>query len=118
MTTPTFTIDDNGARVDWHVRAGCLWQSDFVSEIDGVPEDITAATIAARVTASSSSSTALKTFTVTKTSATAGKWRISVADTAADLAPATYWWAMEIDTGSGDEPLMSGEFVVSAWAVS
>ena len=118
MTTPTFTIVDDGARVDWRVRAKCLWRSDFQSVIDGVPEDISAATITAKVTASSSSTTALKTFTVTKTAATAGKWYVSLADTSADLAAGTYWWAMEIDTGNGDEPLMAGDFVVSSWVLT
>ena len=118
MTTPTLTIDDNGARVDWHVRANCLWRSDFVAEVDGIPEDLTNTTIAARITASAVSTTALKTFTVTKTAATAGKWRIEVADTSADLAAGTYWWALEFDTGAGDEPICSGEFVVSAWVVA
>ena len=118
MTTPTFTIDDDGARVDWHVRASCIWRSDFQSLVDGIPENVTDYTFAARITASSSSSTALKTFTVTKSAATNGQWYISIADSDATLTPGTYWWAMEVDTGAGDEPIMSGEFVVSAWAVT
>ena len=109
------TIDDTGGRVDWTVAQNCVWRSDFVSSVDGVVEDITNATIVAKVTASSTSSTTLKTFTVTKTAATAGAWKIVVADSAADLAPGTYWWAMDIDTGDGDEPIMSGDFVVEAW---
>jgi hypothetical protein len=118
VSVPTLTIDDSGASVDWHVRAGCLWRSDFQSVIDGEPENITDATISARVTASASSTTALKTFTVTKSAPTAGRWYITVADSAADLAAGTYWWAMEIDTGAGDEPLMSGKFIVSPWVVA
>lgn len=109
------TIDDTGGRVDWTVAQNCVWRSDFVSSVDGVVEDITSATIVAKVTASSTSAAALKTFTVTKTDATAGAWKIVVADSDADLAPGTYWWAMDIDTGDGDEPVMSGEFVVEAW---
>jgi hypothetical protein len=111
-------VDDLGAAVEWRVRQGCVWRLDFESVIDGVPEDITGATIAARVTASSTSSTALKTFTVTKTVATAGKWSIAVAEAAADLAPGAYWWACEIDNGLGDEPVCSGVFTVEAWVVS
>jgi len=109
------SIDDTGGRLDWTVSQNCLWRSDFVARVDGVPEDITSATIVAKVTASSTSSAALKTFTVTKTEATAGRWKIVVADSAADLSPGTYWWAMDIDTGDGDEPVCSGEFVVEAW---
>lgn len=109
------TIDDTGGRLDWTVAQNCVWRSDFVARVDGAPEDITSATIVAKVTASSSSAAALKTFTVTKTDATAGAWKIVVADSAADLAPGTYWWAMDIDTGDGDEPVLSGEFIVEAW---
>lgn len=110
-------IDDLGASVDWRVRQSCLWRLDFESEVDGVPEDVTAATIAARVTASASSTTALKTFTVTKSAPTAGKWYISIAEAAADLAPGDYWWACEINNGLGDEPVCSGVFTVEAWVV-
>ena len=109
------TIDDTGGRLDWTVAQNCVWRSDFVSRVDGAPEDITSATIVAKVTASSSSAAALKTFTVTKTDATAGAWKIVIADSAADLAAGTYWWAMDIDTGDGDEPVLSGEFIVEAW---
>ena len=118
MTTPTFTIDDDGARVDWHVRAACVWRSDFQSIVDGVPENITGYTFTARITSGPTSSTALKTFTSTISAATDGRWYISIADSSADLSSGTYWWAMEVDPGTGDEPLMSGLFIVSAWAVA
>lgn len=117
MSVPTLNIDDLGAYVSWHVRANCIWRADFESSADGELEDLTTATITARVTANSSSTTALKTFTVTK-STRLGQWNITVADTDATLAAGTYWWAMEIDTGAGDEPLMSGEFVVEPWVVA
>ena len=111
------TIDDTGGSVEWRVSQGCVWRMDCTAHNDGAPEDITNATIVAKVTASSTSSVALKTFTVTKTDATAGRWKIVVADSAADLSPGTYWWAMDIDTGDGDEPVMSGEFIVESWVV-
>ena len=112
------TIDHLGADLPWRVRRLCVWQLEFVAEIDDVPVNLTSITIAARITSSRTSSTALKTFTVTKTNAAAGIFTISLAEASADLTVGTYWWALEWDAGSGDEPLCSGAFIVEPWSVS
>lgn len=113
-----FVLDDTGGHFEWRVARNCVWRTAFeLTDEDGHPEDITAATITAAITANQASTTALKTFTVTKTAATRGEWSIHVADSAADLSPGTYWWAMELDDGTGDEPMASGPFIVEPWSV-
>jgi hypothetical protein len=111
------TIDQLGADVPWRVRRLCLWQLEFVAEINDVPVNLTGYTISARITASRTSSTALKTPTTTITNAAAGQFKISLAEASADLAAGTYWWALEWDGGSGDIPLCSGALIVEPWVV-
>lgn len=114
---PTTTIDSSGADANWVVREACVWRT-ACQLVDGTtPIDVSAAAIAARITASPTSTTALKTFTVTITNGPAGEWEIEIPDTSADLAVGTYWWAMEIDLGVGDEPLVSGRFIVEPWVI-
>lgn len=114
---PVTTIDSTGADATWRVREACVWRT-ACQLLDGTtPVDVSAATIAARITASPTSTTALKTFTVTITNGPNGEWEIEIPDTAADLAVGTYWWAMEIDVGVGDEPLVSGRFIVEPWVI-
>jgi hypothetical protein len=114
---PYKTIDDTGADCEWRVREQSVWRSDIVAEIDCVPVDLTSVTITAIITASATDSTVLEPFVVTITNATAGEFSIEVAQPDADLAPGTYWWAMEWDVGFGDEPLVSGPFVVEPWVI-
>lgn len=111
------TIDSTGGDADWRVRERCVWRTECQLIDCDLPVNVSAATISARITATPTSSTALKTFTVTVTNGPNGQWGIEIPDTSADLAPGTYWWAMEIDFGSGDEPLASGRFVVEPWVV-
>jgi len=111
------TVDHLGAELPWRVRRLCLWQLEFVAEIDDVPVNLTGYTISARITASRTSTTALKTPTVTITNAALGKFKLSVAESSADLTAGTYWWALEWDGGSGDIPLCSGALIVEPWVV-
>jgi hypothetical protein len=111
------TIDDTGADATWAVRENCVWLANITAEIDCVPVDLTGAAIRAVITAGPTSNVPLKTFTVTITSPTTGDFTIEIAEGNADLAPGTYWWALEWDLGSGDEPLASGPFVVEHWVM-
>jgi hypothetical protein len=111
------TIDDLGGNVPWEVRQNCVWWTDGAAEEDCVPLDISGATITAVITASATSSTVLKAFTVTIIDGPGGLWEIKIDETDADLAPGTYWWAMEWDLGDGDEPVCSGPFVVKPWVI-
>lgn len=113
----TRAIDSTGGDASWNVRQACVWRTEVVAEIDCVPVDLSGATITAWVTESATDSTVLKTFTVVITDAAAGEFYIQIDDTDADLAVGTYWWAMEWDLGDGDEPLVSGLFVVQPWVL-
>ena len=114
---PTTTIDSTGADATWTVRQLCVWRTDC-QLLDGTnPVNITAATITAVITAGSTDSTPLKTFTITVLDAADGRWSIDIADTDADLDVGAYWWAMEVDLGGGDEPLCSGRFIVEPWVI-
>lgn len=117
IVMPSFTIDSTGGDATWIVREGCVWVTDC-QLLDGTnPVDVSTATITAIITASSTNTTPLKTFTVTVTDGPAGRWVIEISDTDADLDPARYWWAMQIDVGAGDEALCSGPFIVEPWVI-
>lgn len=111
--------DDSGADETWVVRRGCTWWDEFTATVTetGAPINITAYAITAEVTAEPASGTALKTFTVTKPDAAAGRFRIEIDESAADLEPGTYWWAMQWNDGANDVPLASGRFVVQPWTI-
>lgn len=111
------TFDDAGATANWVVREGCTWSRSFTATIGTTPVNLTGYTITAEVTAAPTSDTALKTFTVTVTNAAAGQFRISVAAGSADLAPGTYFWALQWNDGSSDRPLCSGSFIVKDWTL-
>lgn len=111
------TLNDLGGDAAWYVREQSWWVTDCKAEIDCVPVDISAATITAVITADALDTTVLKAFTVTITDGPNGEWTIEVLQADADLAPGTYWWAMEWDLGGGDEPLASGVFVVEPWVI-
>ncbi|NBW09916.1 MAG: hypothetical protein EBR82_18010 [Caulobacteraceae bacterium] len=111
------TLNDAGATANFVVREGCTWSREFTATIDGAAVNLTSYTITAEITANPTSDTALKTFTVTKTNAAAGKFRISVAAADADLAPGTYWWALQWNDGTNDLALCSGSFIVKDWTL-
>jgi len=111
------TVDHLGGDLPWKVRKGCVWQLQITADIDGTPVNLTSITISAKITASRTSTTTVKTFTVTKTNAAAGEFNIKIAEGDANLDPGTYWWALEWDSGSGDEPLASGVFIIEPWVV-
>ena len=114
---PVTTINSTGGDLNWHVREKCVWRTDC-QLLDGTaPVDVSGATISARVTSGPTSPTALKVFTVTITDGPNGQWSIEVPDALADLDVGSYWWAMEIDLGAGDEPLASGRFIVEPWVI-
>jgi len=111
------TLDHLGGDLPWKVRKNCVWHATMTADIDGTPVNLTSITISARITASRTSTTALKTFTVTKDNAAAGIFTISIAEADANLDTGTYWWALEWDSGTGDEPLASGPFLIEPWVV-
>lgn len=112
------TVDDLGARQDWAVRENCTWYDTFTATDDaGAAIDITSYTITAEITADESSDTALKSFTVTKTNAAAGQFRIEVDESTADLTPGSYWWGMQWNDGTNDVALASGRFIVREWTL-
>lgn len=117
----SFTLNDLGVRADWYVREGCTWAKQMTASTGGpvgeggTPVNITSYTISAEVTAGPTSDTALKTFSVTKPNAAGGVFRIEIDEVAADLAPGTYWWSLQWNTGSDDVPLCAGSFVVKEW---
>ena len=74
-------------------------------------------TITAEVTAGPTNNVALKTFTVTKTNAAAGQFRIRIDETLTTLTPGTYWWTMQWNDGTNDVPLCAGYFVVQHWTL-
>lgn len=113
----TTTLNDAGATANWVVREGCTWSRQFTATIDGVAVNLTGYTLTAEITASQTSDTALKSFTVTKTNAAAGQFRISVAAASADLTPGTYWWALQWNDGTNDLALCSGSFIVKDWTL-
>lgn len=109
---------DLGASESWAVRENCTWYDTFTAtDDDGAAIDLTAYTITAEVTASQSSDTALESFTVTKTNAAAGQFRIEIAAADATLTPGTYWWSMQWNDGTNDVPLASGPFIVREWTL-
>jgi hypothetical protein len=112
------TIDDLGGAADWLVRAGCVWRSDFTAEVDCTPIDLTGVTVNAVVTPSATDDTVLKTFTVTMTNPTGGEFSIQIDEPDADLDPGRYWWLAQWDLGDGNEPIVSGPFVVQPWVIS
>ena len=113
---PSITIDDTGGRADWSVRAGTVWEADLTIELAAdTPEDITSATITAAVFADASSTSPLRTFTVTKPDPVNGRCRLRITAPNATLTAGPYRWASEIDTGNGPEPLLWGEFTVAPW---
>jgi hypothetical protein len=111
------TLNDAGAEANWVVREGCTWSRQFTATINGSAVNITSYTITAEVTSAPTSDTALKSFTVTKTNAAAGQFRISVAASSADLAPGTYWWSLQWNDGTDDLALCSGSFIVKDWTL-
>jgi len=112
-------LDDTGAQVNWSVRENTTWVDNFVATLTttGDPIDLTSITITAEVTAGPTSQAALKTFTVTKTDAAAGKFRIRIDETLTTLTPGTYWWSMQWNDGTDDVALAAGNFVVQDWSL-
>lgn len=115
--TRTAVFDDTGATATWTVRERCLWSRTFTATSDDVPVNLTSYTITAEITADESNDTALRTFTVTKTNAAAGEFRISIAAANATLTPGRYYWSLQWDGGSGAQPLASGPFTVKDWTL-
>ncbi len=113
------TFSDAGATANWVVREGATISRTFTATTGtaNTPVNITSYTIAAEVTAAATSDAALKTFTVTKTNAAAGEFRITISAATNDLAVGTYFWAMEWDTGSATQPLVSGSLIVKDWTL-
>lgn len=114
-----YTIDSTGGDATWRVATGCVWRTSCKLVDGSTPIDVSTATIVAWVTEKSTPSLSdpLKTFTVTIIDGPAGEWEIEVAEVDADLSPARYWWAMQIDFGGGAEPLASGSFYVEPWVL-
>lgn len=113
------TFDDLGGTGSWSVRAGTTWTRAFTLKDDGVARNLAGSTVAARITASETSTTALKTPTVTVTNAAAGQFTVTVAAAQADLAAGRYWWALQVtDAGGVETPLCSGPFVVHPWSIA
>jgi hypothetical protein len=112
-------LDDSGAQVNWTVRKNTTWVDNFVATLtaSSTPIDLTGITITAQVTAAPTSATVLKTFTVTKTNAALGQFRIRISETIANLTPGTYWWSMQWNDGADDVPLCAGNFVVQDWSL-
>lgn len=110
-------LDGTGADGEWRVRQNCVWRSEATAELDCEPVDLTDATITAVVTPSSDDTTVLKTFVTTITDPLAGQFAIQIDEADADLAVGKYWWAMEWNLGDGNEPLVSGPFIVQPWAI-
>ena len=111
------TFSDAGATANWVVREGCTWSRTFTASINGTAVNLTGYTVTAEVTAGPTSDVALKTFTCTVTNAASGIFRISIAAATADLTPGTYWWALQWNDGSADQPLCSGNFIVKDWTL-
>jgi hypothetical protein len=112
-------LDDTGAQVNWSVRENTTWVDNFTATLTatGDPIDITDITITAQITAAPTSSTVLKTFTVTKTNAALGQFKIRIDETLTTLSVGTYWWSMQWNDGTDDVPLCAGNFVVQDWSL-
>jgi hypothetical protein len=117
--TAMVLLNNAGAEADYTVRSGTDWYDDFqLLDSTDTPIDITSYTITANISASSAAGAAvLKTFTVTKTDAALGKFRIKVPAVDATLTPATYVWQMQWNDGTNDVPAAFGNFVVLAWGL-
>ena len=112
-------LDDSGAQVNWTVRKNTTWVDNFVATLtaSSTPIDLTNITVTAQITAAPTSATVLKTFTVTKTNAALGQFRIRISETIANLTPGTYWWSMQWNDGTDDVALCAGNFVVQDWSL-
>jgi hypothetical protein len=111
------TFDDTGAHAPWAVRENCTWSREFTARADGVAVNLASYTITAEITADEVTDAASKSFTVTKTDAASGKFKIVVAAADATLTPGRYWWSMQWNDGTNDVPLCSGPFVVHQWTL-
>ena len=111
-------LDATGVDFPMAWRRGCLWRFGGQIRDDGVPRPLPMGTIVrAVVTSGALSNVALKTFDASVTNYLLGTWLCTILEPDADLEVGTYWWAMEIDTGDGAEPLASGEFIVRPWQI-
>jgi len=112
-------LDDTGAQVNWSVRENTTWVDNFVATLtaSSTPIDLTNITITAEVTSGPTSNVALKTFTVTKTNAALGQFKIRISETLTTLTPGTYWWTMQWNDGTDDVALCAGLFVVQHWTL-
>jgi hypothetical protein len=112
-------LDDSGAQVNWTVRKNTTWVDNFVATLtaSSTPIDLTSITITAQITAAPTSSTVLKTFTVTKTNAALGQFKIRISESLTTLSVGTYWWSMQWNDGTDDVPLCAGNFVVQDWSL-
>jgi hypothetical protein len=111
------TLDGLGADGKWKVRRLCVWRADITAEDNCEPVDISGATVRAVITASADDAVPIKNFTAVIDDGPAGQFHIQIDDTDATLAAGVYWWAMEWNVGYGDEPLVSGPFIVQDWII-
>jgi len=112
-------LDDSGAQVNWTVRENTTWTDNFIATLTATDAaiDLTGYTITAEICADPYTAAALKTFTVTITSAATGAFKIRIDESIATLTPGTYWWTMQWNDGTNDVPLCAGLFVVQDWTL-
>jgi hypothetical protein len=117
--TAQVLLDDSGAQVNWTVRENTTWTDNFVATLTatGDPIDLTGFTVTAEICADPATPSALKTFTVTVTSAATGAFKIRIDESIATLTPGTYWWSMQWNDGTNDVALCAGNFVVQDWTL-
>lgn len=106
--------DDTGAVAAWSVKAGDPISKTWTVTVDGTAVDLTGSTLSGAIrTREDSSLAAVATFTMSNPTTS----QVRAAFAAGISEPGSYWWAIRVQTASGEVWRGQGPFIVEPGGV-